>query len=62
MRVYRGVTIEPPDHRGYYRALVLIGPVRGGYYVPVQADSFEGIRDAIRETLAANGQTREAMI
>lgn len=62
MRTYRGTTIESPDYRGYYRARVLIGTMRTGYYVALQADSLVGIKSIIRETLANAGQTRESMV
>lgn len=58
MTTYRNVTIEPRDYRGYYRASVLVGSLRSGHYVPLQADSLAGIRSAIRDTLAVAGQTR----
>lgn len=55
---YRGATIER-DYRGMYLAFVLVGSLRTGHYVPLQADSRSGIRELITETLQANGQTRE---
>lgn len=53
-RTYRGVTIERVAHSGMYTAMVDVGE----HYVPVKADTLDGMRGLIRDTLAKHGLAR----